>query len=252
MRATLNAICVIYGRKIQKRYRQCIGLKQLKSMVGNYKLSFAGGEILLKKDVFEIFEICNRENISFGVTTNGILLSSDNVNKLLEFNPMNINISLDSLKNDVYQQIRGVPALEHVKSNIQYLMGHKEIGVKNIKVYFKTVVNNFNLNELHEIAQYAMDQKTAGITFDPIKRPLKLSMKTAEQFEAMTNIDKEQLQKAIRKLIHLKKQGFRILNSENNMNQWFINRDANIGHFCTVPLQNFRLFRVCCTQNLVI
>lgn len=134
-------------------------LKHLKSSFGNFTVGFAGGEVLLKKDVFEIFEFCHNADIPYTITTNGKLLTANNINRLLQLRPLNINISIDSLDKDVYLNIRGVSFLESVKSNIDYLTMYIEKNSLNTKVFFKTVVNNLNLDELPMLANYAFEKK---------------------------------------------------------------------------------------------
>jgi MoaA/NifB/PqqE/SkfB family radical SAM enzyme len=205
--------------------------------IANYKVGFAGGEVLLKDDVFEIFKFCHQSNIPFGITTNGYLLNPDNIERLLKLNPININISIDSLDDDVYQRIRGVRFLKEVKSNIEYLMTYVEKHSVRTKIFFKTVVNNHNLTELHLIANYANEKKVAGITFDPIRRRRKIFLEgKIEEFEKMINVDQKLLQEAKYRLVRLKDEGFSILNSKENIDQWFNERNNKEAYFCSAPL----------------
>jgi MoaA/NifB/PqqE/SkfB family radical SAM enzyme len=214
-------------------------LNQLKSGFGNLKVSFAGGEVLLKQDVYEIFEFCNDAGLPFGITTNGKLLNPDNIQRLLELKPMNINISIDSLNKEVYRNIRGVSFLESVKSNIDYLMMYIEKKSMNTKVFFKTVVNNLNLTELQSIAKYASEKKVAGITFDPVRRRRKIFLEEKiDAFENMANIDQKNLSEAKQCLVELKKSGINILNSEKSINQWFNDNENSYSYFCEAPLRD--------------
>ena len=217
-------------------------LKDLKTIIGNYKIGFSGGEVLLKNDVFEIFEFCNQAKLPFGIITNGALLNSDKIIRLLELRPMNISISLDSLNVDTYQKIRGVPFLESVISNIDYLMMYIEKNSLRTKVFFKTVVNSHNLTELHLLANYATEKKVAGITFDPIRRRRKIFLggKIVE-FEKMSNIDMRTLREEKKRLIELKRNGSSILNSEKNINQWFEDCYKNDEYFCDAPLTRIHI-----------
>ena len=212
-------------------------LTQLKKTCRNYKVCFTGGEVFLKNDAFEIFKFCHDAKIPFGITTNGLLLSSENIMRLLEFHPLNINISLDSLSNEIYQSIRGVPFLEKVKSNIDFLMIYLEKNASKTKVFFKTVVNNFNLKELHLLAEYAMQKKVAGITFDPIKRKRKIFLEEKiSEFEMMSNIDEKILVDAKKRLIELKNSGYNILNSKSDINSWFNKYNNTHKFFCDASL----------------
>ena len=216
-------------------------LKQLKLSLGYFTVGFAGGEILLKDDVFEIFEFCHNAKIPYTITTNGKLLTAYNIERLLKLNPLNINISIDSLDGGVYRKIRGVSFLECVKSNIDYLMMYIRKNSLSTKVFFKTVVNNFNLNELSSIANYAREMNVSGITFDPIRRRREIFLENKiDEFEAMANINMNTLQDSVEELIRLKNKGINILNSEKRMNHWFRiqDKDNKKRHFCSAPLRD--------------
>jgi MoaA/NifB/PqqE/SkfB family radical SAM enzyme len=214
-------------------------LKQLKSNLGYFTVGFAGGEILLKDDVFEIFEFCNNVKLPFTITTNGRLLSAKNIERLLKLNPLNINISLDSLENNVYREIRGVSFLESVKSNIDYLMKYINQNNLSTKVFLKTVVNNLNLNELASIANYSSAMQMAGITFDPLRRRRRIfKEKKIDAFEEMAKIDPNSLKDSVEQLISLKKKGINVFNSERRMRQWFNKPNTEKEIFCSAPLRD--------------
>ena len=86
-------------------------LTELKSLSTSIKLSFAGGEIFVKKDLFDILEFCHKEDIIFGITSNGILLNKKTIERLVALNPLNINISIDSTNGKTYEEIRGLIVL---------------------------------------------------------------------------------------------------------------------------------------------
>ena len=214
-------------------------LGKLKSSFKYFHVGFAGGEILLKDDVFEIFEFCHDAKLPYTITTNGRLLTPDNIERLLKLNPLNINISIDSLDSEVYHKIRGVSFIESVKSNIEYLMTYIKENSISTKVFFKTVVNNLNLRELPSIAIYSKEMNVAGITFDPIRRRRDIFLeKKIDSFETLANINMITLQESVEKLIALKREGINILNSEKRMNQWFKIHSFEERVFCSAPLRD--------------
>jgi len=215
---------------------------KLKETSKSFKVCFTGGEVFLKKDAFEIFNYCKKARIPFGITTNGYLLNQDNVNRFLELNPMNLNISLDSLNDDIYRTIRGVNFLTIVKSNIDYLMNYIDEHHLKTKVFFKTVITSHNLHELHHLAKYAKGKKVAGITFDPIKRKRKIFVEgRCEEFEKLTDIDLTSLKDAQEKLIEMKNQNSIILNSKKNIINWFTTSQNKNVIFCDAPLTRINI-----------
>lgn len=216
------------------------GLKKIKSIIGNYKICFTGGEVFVKEDFFEILEFCSKEGILFGITSNGIALNINRIKRLIDLKPFNINFSFDSLDSENYKSIRGVSCFETVKSNIEELMNYKKKVSSNVVVTLKTVVNSKNTNELCKLAEYANQLGVQGITFDKIKKRRKYFIeKFTPEFEELYNLDYPLLKRTITQLIEMKKAGYNILNSEESMRQWAEdNRSSIRTEKCIVPVKN--------------
>jgi len=209
-------------------------LKELKSINRNLIVCFAGGEVLLKKDIFDIFKFCNENDICFTITTNGKLLNQNNVKKLFELEPFNINISLDSLNPIIYHEIRGIDSLEQVKANIKFIVKYKKKVKSKTMLNLKTIVCNKNLNEIEEIVKYSHETGFNSITLQPI-------FKTTKEAKEMFRIDKQHLNYVINKLITMKKDGYIIANSVENILNWmnyFDEGHHNKSYQCTVPLKS--------------
>lgn len=188
-------------------------LGELKAISPNFKASFAGGEILQKQDVFDIFRYCQQNDIVYGMVTSGILLSKQNTRKLIDLNPFNVHISVDSLDDDTYEAIRGLRRLDTVKRNIAGLLSYINQTGSKTAVSLKTIVCNANLDELDSIVRYAAASNINGVTFQTVFDYID------EAYQLfVTDLDK--LQKTIDKLIRMKEQGYPILNSPENMQSW--------------------------------
>ncbi len=220
-------------------------LKDIRPLIGNLKVSFTGGEVLLKKDILEVFEFCNKENIVFGMTTNGILLNKSNVEKFLDMDPFNLNISLDTFDPETYLKIRGVHGLEKVLANIDYLVEYRKKINSKVIINIKTIVCKENLYELDKIAEYAKEKNFAGVTFQPLVKETR-ELETNVESEEMFKVDKKNLLSMTDKLIEMKGRGYDILNSIENMRQWPDYFDGKIvidrTNPCTVPLRNLYIF----------
>jgi len=188
-------------------------LGELKAISPNIKASFAGGEILQKKDVWDIFQYCHENNIIFGITTSGILLNVRNTQKLIDLNPFNVHVSLDSLNEDTYENIRGIRRLSTVKKNITYLMKYIHETQKKTSVTLKTMVCKSNLDELDKIVHYAEKHGVQGVTFQTV-------FDYIDEAYSLFITDMDKLQHMINKLVKMKKDGYPILNSADNMQSW--------------------------------
>ena len=81
-------------------------LKELKDFSGTFSINFSGGEPLLQTDLFEILEFCQRERIIAGIITNGLLLNGTNAKRLIDCGVFNINVSIDSMSDDVHDAMK--------------------------------------------------------------------------------------------------------------------------------------------------
>ena len=131
--------------------------------MGVEKIRLTGGEPLVRKDIIELIKklnlkkkLTNLQEIT--MTTNGTLLYK--YAKELKDNGIDrINVSLDTINKEKYNQITRFGDLEKVLSGI------KEAKKNNIKVKINTVaMKNFNENELDELIIWA-DKFKVDITF---------------------------------------------------------------------------------------
>jgi len=121
--------------------------------IGVRKIKITGGEPLLRKDIAEILrKLSELKKISvLSITTNGVFLK-----KFLEENPDiyldRINVSLDTLRKEVYASIGGQDTLEEVLEGIK-----KAVSI-GIPVEINTLVlKEKNLDEIDDIIVFAND-----------------------------------------------------------------------------------------------
>lgn len=77
--------------------------------LGVFKLLLTGGEILLRKDLFEILEHVRKLKFSFTIFTNGTLISEDQIKKLKTYHPYRVELSIyshDAEKHDSITRLK--------------------------------------------------------------------------------------------------------------------------------------------------
>lgn len=191
---------------------RCLG--QLKKLSGTFNINFSGGEPLIKRDLFEILRYCQEQRIIAGITTNGLLLNDKNIQQLLECQIYNINVSLDSMIDEIHDSIRGVPGcLKRVTRNVENLLREKEKTGSKVSVLIKPMVCAENLRDIHKIAEYAKDIGASGVSYQPI-------FEWSEESKEMSSIDPSLLREVVDRLIKMKKDGYPILNPEPTIAQW--------------------------------
>lgn len=133
-------------------------------------INVTGGEPLVRKDLCEVMEYATCElGFHWGMTTNGILLNDENIEKLKKANMETVSISIDGLEK-THDEFRGVPgSYKTIIGNI------KKLKEKNFVAHIQvtTVINKTNINELEELYNVMLDLNLDSwrlVSMDPIGR----------------------------------------------------------------------------------
>ncbi len=133
-------------------------------------INVTGGEPLVRKDLCDVMQYATCElGFHWGMTTNGILLNDENIEKLKKANMETVSISIDGLR-ETHDRFRGVPgSYDIIIENIKKL---KEADfVKHIQV--TTVFHKENINQLEELYEIMKGLKLDSwrlVSMDPIGR----------------------------------------------------------------------------------
>lgn len=105
-----------------------------------------GGEPLVRKDFFEIYDGMREMGILVSINSNGSMLSGKILERFLEAPPVRFNISLYGGSNETYRNMCGIPAYEQVKENIRHLrQAGVDVGI-NLSI---TPYNKDDLARIH-------------------------------------------------------------------------------------------------------
>jgi radical SAM protein with 4Fe4S-binding SPASM domain len=86
-------------------------------------LTFSGGEIFLRQDLFELIDYARRLNFDVSLKTNALLIDQSRARKLREFDIRKIQISIYSANPAIHDAITKVPgSLERSLRAIQFLL----------------------------------------------------------------------------------------------------------------------------------
>ncbi|MGE5354084.1 MAG: GTP 3',8-cyclase MoaA [Acidobacteriota bacterium] len=120
---------------------------------GIRKIRFTGGEPMVRNDIIKFFEalspIQKQTGFEFAITTNGTLLEG-NLHALKNAGLNRVNVSLDSLRPEVFKYITGSDKLNQVIRNILSL---EEEGFKNIKIN-TVVIRDINDAEAADFIEF--------------------------------------------------------------------------------------------------
>ena len=126
-----------------------------------------GGEPLLRKDFFEIYDGMKKLGLMISINTNGSLLKGEILERFLQDPPFRFNISLYGGSNETYQNMCGLPAYEQVKENIRAL---RKAGVA---VSLNLSITPWNCGDLEQIYADAVELdvnvKASSYMYPPIR-----------------------------------------------------------------------------------
>ena len=122
--------------------------------LGIKKIKISGGEPLVRKDCVDIIDgLKSFDEIS--MTTNGVLLA-DKAEDLKQAGLKRVNISIDSLKDDIYSKITcgDIRTLSHVKDGLEKSV---EVGLTPVKI--NMVVLDINQEEILDFVDFILEER---------------------------------------------------------------------------------------------
>ncbi len=154
-RCNLDCIYCYNVWKQQDSFQQKdLTLSEVKTIVSNikektsiYSIALAGGEPLLNKDFYRIADFLSSEKIKTTVTSNGLLLNEDNIQRLIECGIKHIEISMPSVENGTYKKLCRSEKLKSVRTAILNIRKY------NVKLTVTSVFTKYNYKEIHDIIQ---------------------------------------------------------------------------------------------------
>jgi radical SAM protein with 4Fe4S-binding SPASM domain len=110
-----NCKCVFCNRwkvspkKVEEElsYDEIISLIDQSYALGVRLITLSGGEPLIKKDILKAMRYARKKGMVTNITDNGTLINPENVNEILSSFDI-IDISLDSMEEEMHDEIRGV------------------------------------------------------------------------------------------------------------------------------------------------
>ena len=110
-------------------------------------INVTGGEPLVRKDLCDVMEYATSLGFNWGMTTNGILLNKENIEKLKKANMETISVSVDGLEK-THDEFRGVPGSYNIiLDNIEKLKNANFLS----HIQITTVCHKRNIGELEEM-----------------------------------------------------------------------------------------------------
>ena len=131
--------------------KQWLDLARAAKDKGMMFVLLTGGEPLVRKDFFEIYDGMREMGLLISINSNGSMLKGEILERFLENPPFRFNISLYGGNNETYRNMCGIPAYDQVKENIRRL---RQAGVE---VSLNLSITPYNKDDLAQIYADAVE-----------------------------------------------------------------------------------------------
>lgn len=128
-------------------------------------LLMTGGEILVRRDFFDIYKYAKNKGLLVTLFTNGALVTEKVADFLAEWRPFSVEITLYGGTKETYDRVTGIPG-----SYEQCLRGIRLLLERNVPLSLKTVALTLNKREVSVMRELA---ESWGVPFkyDPLINP---------------------------------------------------------------------------------
>ncbi len=131
---------------------------------GGRTVTFGGGEVFTRSDAISLIEYALQKGLTVNVETNGTLINQEIVARLVPYKEnIGFSISIDSLLPEVHDEFRGVGGAHSAA-----VRGILFLRKADLSVSVVTVLNRKNINDVEEIAFYALSEWDANHRLLPI------------------------------------------------------------------------------------
>jgi len=142
-------------------------LNECKELSGKgFNISLSGGEPLLYEPLYDTLKLAHELRIDFSFTTNGYLLTRENVKKALEFDPLSIGISLESIDPETNEKTR--PMKDGTKKTLEgvaNIIEEKKRRNARVGIIVKPTITGLNYKSIPDLVKYF--GKMGGVIVNP-------------------------------------------------------------------------------------
>jgi len=154
------------GRNKELTYEEHCKILDEITDAGCLWLLFTGGEIFVRKDFLDIYTYAKRKGLLITLFTNGVLITPEIADYLVEWRPFAIEISLYGRTRETYECVTGVPgSYDRCTKGIHLLIK------RGLPLKLKTMAITTNKHELWEMKRLAEEELGLEFKFDPMINP---------------------------------------------------------------------------------
>jgi radical SAM protein with 4Fe4S-binding SPASM domain len=159
------AMSDVEARRGELSYAEHCDLLDQMADVGCLWILYTGGEIFARKDFLDIYIYAKKKGFLITLFTNGTLITPRIADRLVEWRPFSIEITLYGSSRETYERLTGIPG-----SYDRCLRGIQLLLERGLPLKLKTVAVSINKHEVGEMKAFAA-RLGVGFKFDSMINP---------------------------------------------------------------------------------
>ena len=178
-----------------------------------FNMSLSGGEPTIYKPLYSSLELAQELGVNFGFTTNGLTLTKGNVERILRYDPFNINVSLESVDTNVNEGLRPMKeGTRRTLEGIDNLLAEKARVGSRVSVIVKPTIMEQNYRGLPALVRHFGRDAKVQINFQPF---------VGKNGDPHWVKDMNSLKDVLDELKELQEQGYPIIGGTHMFEQFF-------------------------------
>jgi MoaA/NifB/PqqE/SkfB family radical SAM enzyme len=220
-------------------------IERLREWLGPFHISFCGGESLMEKaQLCALARLCDGLGVTCDTTTSGLLLSEDVAGELMDSGLSQLNVSLDSLREEVHDRIRGRHGTFQRVTRSLASIANKP---RRMRLTAWAIICDGNIGELVDMVHWAHDLGLDGFGFHALTARWAYGQHEAHSdgwFEEheMWPRDPDAIERVLDELIALQAAGHRVLTHPEYLKKYkqYYRDPASVGleRGCFVGVKN--------------
>ncbi len=211
--------------------------------IGAGVVLLTGGEPFLRPDIDDIVRIFKQNKLDVRLQTAGLYHKKDKIAKCVEYGARDINVSIDSLDEELSDYINGLP---HSWNNAMKTIGfiNNTFPPKDSICALGCVLSQYNIDEIDAILDFATEigwwLSLVPVHITQTSSPM--NFRGYDEYFKFKEEDYPKIRELIQRLKKKKRQGYALFDSDDYLD--------SIYHFITTGRPNWRKDDVCDTPNL--
>jgi hypothetical protein len=216
---------------------------KLRKWLGPFRLDISGGEPFLRKDIFDIVDFCDNNDIQVVVTTNATLLSQEYIRKISHIKGLTLNVSLEGINPSTHDYLRNVKGTYDKVMDV--FLGLKKSD-RVCHVTMATILMGYNIEEIMPlIKKLIVDRLADAINFQALDHNFQAPYRN-DWFDRSDlwpdRVNKRDFLSILDGIIRIKKAGAPIYNPVRQleaMREYFNDPEKSIDAECNTGNTNF-------------